>query len=89
MLFLKEFWRGNLSPGDERYHPQREYKEIWSLVEKMEEQLKEQLSPEQWELFTKYQDAERGASCVSDEDTFIDGFRMGARVILDVLLKTA
>ena len=52
-------------------------------------QLKEQLSAEDWELFTRYQDAERGAGVIADADIFIEGFRMGARVILDVLLKTA
>ena len=51
----------------------------------IEDQLKEQLSQKDWELFTKYQDAERGAGCISDADIFIEGFRMGAMVIMDVL----
>ena len=58
----------------------------WGLVESMEDQLKEQLPQEHWELFTKYQDAERGADCISNADIFIEGFRMGARAIMDVLL---
>ena len=51
--------------------------------------LQERLTAEDWELFTRYQDAERGAGVIADADIFIEGFRMGARVILDVLLKTA
>ena len=89
MLFLEDFWNGNISPGEGRYHARTEYKEVWRLVEKLEDQLKEQLSAEDWELFTQYQEAEAKAGDIEDTDIFIEGFRMGARVILDVLLKTA
>lgn len=88
MLILKDFWNGNITPSEGQYHTKKEYKASWKLVESMEEQLKERLSKEDWELFTKYQDAERDAGCLSDADIFIEGFRMGARVIMDVLLKT-
>jgi hypothetical protein len=88
MLFLEEFWNGNIAPGEGRYHSPKEYREALGLVESMEDQLKEQLPQEHWELFTKYQDAERGADCISNADIFIEGFRMGARAIMDVLLTT-
>lgn len=86
MLFLEEFWNGNISPGEERYHSKKEYSKPWKIMEQCEEELKTRLSKEDWEVFTKYQDAEREVSCVSDSDSFIDGFRMGAKVIMDVLL---
>ena len=89
MQFLKDFWYGNISPGEGRYHSKKEYKEAWRLVESMEDKLKEQLSPEDWELFTKYQDAEGKAGDIEDADIFIEGFRMGALIVMDVLLKTA
>lgn len=86
MLFLEEFWNGNIAPGEGRYHTKKEYRESWRLVEQLEDQLKEQLSKDDWELFTKYQDAEHGAGCISDADIFVEGFRMGAMIILDILL---
>ena len=86
MLFLEEFWNGNIAPGEGRYHSKKEYKEAWKLVEQTEDELKERLTAEEWELFTKYQDAERTAGCISDADIFIEGFRMGAKILLDVLL---
>ena len=89
MLFLEEFWNGNIAPGEGRYHSKKEYKEAWKRVESMEDQLKERLTAEEWELFTAYQDAERTAGVISDADIFIEGFRMGAKIIMDVLLKTA
>ena len=89
MQFLKDFWYGNISPGEGRYHSKKEYKDAWRLVESMEDKLKEQLSPEDWELFTKYQEAEDKAGDIESTDIFIEGFRMGALIIIDVLLKTA
>ena len=48
--------------------------------------MKEHLSDEDWKLFEQFQDAEREVSCLSDCDNFIEGFRMGVMVMLDVLL---
>ena len=87
MLFLEEFWNGNISPGEERYHSKKEYSRLMNLMEETEDHLKENLSKEDWEEFVKYQDAERELSCLEVGDNFMDGFRMGAKVILDVLLS--
>ena len=89
MLFLKDFWYGNISPGEGRYHTKEEYKKVYRLLESVEEQLKERLSPEEWALFTQYQDAEGKAGDIEDTDIFIEGFRMGAMMILDVLEGSA
>ena len=88
MLFLEDFWNGNISPGEGRYHSKKEYKDAWRLVESMEDQLKEQLPQEHWQLFTQYQEAEARAGDIEDADIFVEGFRMGARAIMDVLLTT-
>ena len=87
MLFLKEFWHGNISPSEGRYHTKKEYKDAWRLVVSTVDKLKEQLSSEDFELFTQYQEAEARAGDIEDADIFIEGFRMGAKVILDILLK--
>ena len=89
MLFLEEFWNGNIAPGEGRYHSKREYKDAWRLVEQTEDELKERLTAEDWELFTRYQDAEGKAGDIEAADIFIEGFRMGALIVMDVLLKTA
>ena len=89
MLFLKEFWNGGISPGEGRYHTKQEYGDAWKRVEQAEEGLKKHLSSEDWELFAKFQEAQAKADDIEYSDIFIEGFRMGAKVILDVLLKTA
>ena len=89
MLFLEEFWNGNIAPGEGRYHSKKEYKDAWRLVESTEDKLKEQLSSEDFELFTQYQEAEGKPGDIANADIFIEGFRMGALIVMDVLLKTA
>ena len=89
MLFLEEFWHGNISPGEGRYHPPKEYRTLLNIMEQCEDHLKAKLSKEDLEVFVKYQDADREYSCLEVGDNFMDGFRMGAKVILDVLLNNA
>lgn len=52
-----------------------------------EKYMKEHLSEEDWKVFEQFADAEQEASCLSDCDNFIDGFRMGVMIMLDVLLE--
>ena len=74
-----------------REHAEQLQKEMDKAKEAMAERdkLKEQLFPEDFELFTQYQDAEGKAGDIEDADIFIEGFRMGALIVMDVLLKTA
>ena len=87
MLFLEEFWNGNISPGEERYHSRKEYSRLLNAMEECEDYLKAKLSQEDFAVFVKYQDADREFGCLEVGDNFMDGFRMGAKVILDVLLS--
>ena len=86
MLFLEEFWYGNSSPGEERCHPNSEYSKAFREMEKCENQLKEKLDAEGWKTFQQFTKAQMEASSLSDCDSFISGFRLGAKVIMDVLL---
>ena len=78
-----------ISPPARGDHARKEYTKLLHIMEQCEDHLKAKLSKEDWEVFVKYQDADREFSCLEVGDNFMDGFRMGARVILDVLLKTA
>ena len=50
------------------------------------DQLKEKLDAEGWKTFQQFTKAQMEASSLSDCDSFISGFRLGAKVIMDVLL---
>ena len=50
MLFLEEFWNGNISPGEERYHSRKEYSKMLNIMEQCEDHLKAKLSQEDFEV---------------------------------------
>ncbi len=87
MLFLKEFWKGEISPGETRYHTKEQYSKPFRTMERCERVIKGELSEVGLAAFEEFAQANIDASCVSDCDNFIEGFRMGAKVILDILLK--
>lgn len=86
MLILDDLWRGNCPAGETRYHPKSEYTPALSTMEKCSEHLRQVLSDEDWKVFREYADAELDDTCLSSCDNFIDGFRLGAKIILDVLM---
>lgn len=87
MQFLKEFWKGNIIPGETRYRHDELYSKSLQTMEKAEMHLKEVLSEADWKVFSQFSDASQEVSCISDRDSFIEGFRMGAKMMMDVLLE--
>jgi len=62
-----------------------EMKELIGLLNRNEEKLTATLSDEQKETFEKYKDCNREISEISEREIFLNGFRMGARIIIDVV----
>ena len=87
MLFLNKLWKGDASPGERRYHPNAEYAKAYQTMERCDLYLKDHLDTEALRVFEEFIKAELDASCLSDCDIFIDGFRMGAQMMMDVLLE--
>ena len=85
MRFLEDLWRGNTSPGDARYNAKSEYSRVYNTMEQCEEHMRKVLSSEDWKVFDEFVSAEIEASCLSSYDCFVDGFRMGAKLMLDIL----
>ena len=87
MQFLKEFWQGNIIPGETRYRHDVEYSKALRTMEESEEQLKQVLPAEEWQLFRQFADAAQEISTAAECDNFMEGFRMGAKMMMDVLLE--
>ena len=85
MYVLKELWWGNISPTDRRVRQGSEYQQTAKEVrEKMGEFL-EMLTPEAREQLEAINDLKSDLSVMANEDYFIYGFRLGARMILDII----
>ena len=85
MFFLDKFWKGDVAPGEGRYHPDKEYAKAIQTMERCDDTLKAHLSQEDYAIFREYAEASLKAGCTESRDNFIDGFRLGARMMMDVL----
>lgn len=85
MYVLRELWRGEISPTDRRVRQGSEYQQTAKEVrEKMGEFL-ETLPPEAKKQLEAINDLKSDLSVMANEDYFLYGFRLGARMILDVI----
>ena len=84
---LEELYYGNLDPQDHGYCPQRPAKKASASLNDLEEKLAEQLAGEHKALFLRFCNAYAEFMGESELDTFITGFRLGARFMMDTFLS--
>lgn len=88
MFVLQELWRGNITPSERFVRSGSEYKKIaGKLSDEMDEmdRLMEMISPEAKVQKEIVDNLQTDLTMLSNEDIFIYAFRMGARLMLDVL----
>lgn len=84
MLILEEFWRGNICPGETKMRPRSEYTLCYKRIGKCEEALNAELSQEGKKALEEYMDAVASLHDLAECDRFMEGFRMGAKFMLDI-----
>ena len=87
MNTLEDLYYGNLFPQEKCAKLDDEVKELLKLLNRNEEKLTATLSEDQKETFEKYKDCNREISEISEREIFLNGFRLGARIIIDVVNK--
>uniref|UniRef100_UPI003FEF1EA3 DUF6809 family protein n=1 Tax=Ruminococcus bromii TaxID=40518 RepID=UPI003FEF1EA3 len=85
MDILEDLYYGNLFPHEKCAKLDDEMKELNGLLNRNEEKLTATLSYEQKETFEKYKDCNREISEICERNAFLNGFRLGARIIIEVV----
>ena len=85
MNILEEFWYGNIEPAEYDASPSKEYKEMLQLISRNEDKLLATMADVQKELFTRYTDCVREYQTMAECLLFQRSFRLGARLMLEVL----
>jgi len=85
MNILEEFWYGNIEPAEYDTSPSKEYKELLQLISQNEEKLLASMNDAQKELFSRYTDCVREYQTAAECLLFQNSFRLGARMMLDIL----
>ena len=89
MNILEEFWYGNIEPAEYDTSSGREYKELLQLISRNEEKLLATMTDEQKDLFSRYTDCVREHQAMAECLLFQNSFRLGGRMMLEVLEGSA
>ena len=84
--FIKEFYYGNIDPQECCSELKNELKKKLSVLTKKEEELNSKLSGEEKDLFVNYTSKYNDFLTVSITDSFISGFRLGAKFTYDTFV---
>ena len=84
--FIKEFYYGNIEPQALSTKLTPKLRKKLSELVKKEEELSANLPDGERELFSKYTDAYNEFSSISVCDSFISGFRLGAKFTYDTFV---
>ena len=85
MKIIEDLYFGRISPYEMSISATPEYQKLKSLAERNEDLLRESLSDEQKELLDKLIETVTDISSISERDMFINGFRLGMKLMMDVM----
>ena len=85
MYALNELWSGSITPSERGYHKGSEYAQLTQQAAENEELFYRELSPSGKKAFDQYYNLRLQLSNISERDSFIRGYRLGARMLLDVI----
>lgn len=85
MQALEELYLGSNQPGERMVKRNGQYDKALADTTKAGDELTASLTPEQKDLFENYMTAQREVNVLSDCETFMYGFKLGAKIMMDVL----
>lgn len=85
MYILNDLWHRKITPSERFIRPDSEYLRILHKFSEETDALAKDLPPEKQKLCSELEDLQLKLISISEEDTFIKGFRLGARMILDII----
>ena len=83
---IEDMYYGNVEMQESRTHITPKLKTKLNELSKKEEKLSRTLTDESKKLFAEYVDAYNEFSCLSCTDSFISGFKFGARFSYDTFI---
>lgn len=82
---LEQLYYGNISPWENIYPKNPEYRTLWKKACEKEAYLFGKLPTEDEANFTEYQDLVRKAYCMEVYESFSYGFRLGLELLWEVI----
>lgn len=86
MNILEELFDGEIHPSEKKFTPESEYGKSVRNISETSEALFKILNNEDGEILTRLLKAMEEGSYIAEKEQFMDGFRLGARFILDLFV---
>ena len=87
MLILEDLYLGDVHPSERSFKRNSQYTRALHKVIEANDALNETLDDEQTELFEEFMTAQREVNVLTDCETFCYAFKLGARIMLDILTE--
>lgn len=85
---LEELWYGNVCPIEGYSESREEASDLAEYIRKHRKDLKDTMTDEQKTIFEKLDDCEDELKNMSQREIFAYGFRLGARIAIEVMSLT-
>ncbi|MBE6708259.1 MAG: hypothetical protein E7578_03335 [Ruminococcaceae bacterium] len=85
MTILKELYNGNICPGEKFVKKSGEYQKLMIKLSGCVDKLIPMIGDEGRDLWDEIRETELSMEVISDRESFIDGFCIGARMMLEVM----
>jgi hypothetical protein len=87
MMILEDLYMGDIHPSERSFKKNSQYSRALNNVVKAGDTLIGSLTEKQKEQFEAYMSAQREVNVLTDCETFIYAFRLGAKIMMDVLTE--
>ena len=87
MMILEDLYMGVIHPSERSFKKDSQYSRALNNVVKAGDALIGSLTEKQKEQFEAYMSAQREVNVLTDCETFIYAFRLGAKIMMDVLTE--
>ena len=85
MFFIDKLWEGQISPSQKAIRKGSDYHKLLHKISCAVSAFEENLDENAKVRFREIEQAQAKLNGIENEETFIEGFRLGAGMILDVL----
>ena len=85
MLILEDLYLGGIHPSERSFQQNSQYAKALAELGRVGDALTASLNEEEKKLFEDYMDAQREVTVLTDCETFCYAFKLGAKIMLDVL----
>jgi len=82
---IDELFYGNITPSERTFTPDSVYAQALEQLTEAEDALREALDKEDREALEQLVDAQQTMDAIATREYFADGFRLGAKLMLDIL----